>query len=665
MARKGRKRATDADPAPETAPGPAEAAPEMTALETERAAIIDRNRERLLALGIPSLVKELQAQAGAAAAAAKPKKPKIKREEGQPRGRQAAAAAQQPTRRSSRVREAAEHPKPKPETAEERFERELGEMIVEETCPRCGKAISRGHRAHLLACDGERPPRQPRPSDREELAELTEEERKDVFKRTLARMKKVHLDGLMELNSEVAKFAVLGSTGNHYTVTLADDKHTCTCLDFRFRRHHCKHICAVLSSLSILDQPAGWRAAVDSRMDELVAQMKQEVKVKEEAPPQSQAAAAKSLLVWLAEEVAPVMRKRKLFVPLLTEMEPKKPTPGPDGVIELGWNKSEGDGIFWECTEILVCLRKWDDQNVFYPKEELLETMLHELAHCRRRNHSSQFWKYMAQLEQDLEEIKAGRDRFPGKGHKLGSGGMLGFLSRLPGLSQKPGKAAAAAAQRRAAADDSPGRARSLLVWLAEEVAPVMRKHQLFVPLLTEMEPKKPTPGPDGVIELGFNQAESDGIFIQCTEISVCLRRWNRVHHFYSKEELLETMLHELAHCRWRNHSSQFWKYMAQLEEDLKTIKAGRDRFTGGARRTRGGVLGWLTRGRSDPRKAAAAAAERRAAGAGVNGALADAQQPDMEGSPPLVIAINLALVLGVALFAAWRMRGAAAGRRG
>lgn len=120
---------------------------------------IARNRERLLALGIPSLVKELQAQvghcrmvqqpsgrsaqsrlvlpalcwstssskcvcrqphplpqAGAAAAAAKPKKKKAKRDEGQPRGRQAAAAGEQPTRRSSRVREAAEHPKPKPET---------------------------------------------------------------------------------------------------------------------------------------------------------------------------------------------------------------------------------------------------------------------------------------------------------------------------------------------------------------------------------------------------------------------------------------------------------------------------------------------------------------------------------------------------------------------
>lgn len=26
---------------------------------------------------------------------------------------------------------------------------------------------------------------------------------------------------------------VLGSKNNHYTITLKDDKHTCTCLDYR------------------------------------------------------------------------------------------------------------------------------------------------------------------------------------------------------------------------------------------------------------------------------------------------------------------------------------------------------------------------------------------------------------------------------------------------
>ncbi len=59
---------------------------------------------------------------------------------------------------------------PATSAAEERFERELGQMVVDETCPRCGKAVSRGHRTHLMGCGGERPPRQPRPSDREELA---------------------------------------------------------------------------------------------------------------------------------------------------------------------------------------------------------------------------------------------------------------------------------------------------------------------------------------------------------------------------------------------------------------------------------------------------------------------------------------------------------------
>lgn len=32
-----------------------------------------------------------------------------------------------------------------------------------------------------------------------------------------------------------------------------------------------------------------------------------------------------------------------------------------------------------------------------------------------------------------------------------------------------------------------------------------------------------------------------------------------------AEQEILETMLHELAHCRWRNHSDHFWWYMAQL----------------------------------------------------------------------------------------------------
>lgn len=89
-------------------------------------------------------------------------------------------------------------------------------------------------------------------------------------------------------------------------------------------------------------------------------------------------------------------------------------------------------------------------------------------------------------------------------------------------------------------------------------------------------------------------------------------------------------MLHELAHCRWKNHSDNFGKYMAELErvrcggkianirvatclsfkptkvhavcdwcacmlhcrlQDLQAIKADRSRFPGNGRNTRRGLF--------------------------------------------------------------------------
>lgn len=60
-----------------------------------------------------------------------------------------------------------------PPAASERFERELGEFVVSEQCPRCGRVLQRGHRRHLQACPGalqERPAAaaaraEPRPRD--------------------------------------------------------------------------------------------------------------------------------------------------------------------------------------------------------------------------------------------------------------------------------------------------------------------------------------------------------------------------------------------------------------------------------------------------------------------------------------------------------------------
>lgn len=49
------------------------------------------------------------------------------------------------------------------------MERELGEFVVEGVCPRCGRELELGLKAHLQACGGAKAPRQPRASDAEEL----------------------------------------------------------------------------------------------------------------------------------------------------------------------------------------------------------------------------------------------------------------------------------------------------------------------------------------------------------------------------------------------------------------------------------------------------------------------------------------------------------------
>jgi hypothetical protein len=49
--------------------------------------------------------------------------------------------------------------------------------------------------------------------------------------------------------------------GNHYTIMLADERPTCTCMDFRCRKRACKHIRLILQELGISDQPGQWREA--------------------------------------------------------------------------------------------------------------------------------------------------------------------------------------------------------------------------------------------------------------------------------------------------------------------------------------------------------------------------------------------------------------------
>jgi len=243
--------------------------------EQKRAARIALRDAELRKLGIPTLVGHIIATATEAKTKkAKPKKPK--------KPTTTTTKQQQPAtiRRSSRLLEASQNPQE--ETTEQRYQRELGEAIVNEQCPLCHAVLLKGHAAHLQSCTGERKRKPPSVSKREaeEFAELTEEERRDSHKRMMVRMKALELAGLINCDQDEAVFQVQGSKGTPYIVRLNNDKHGCTCLDHRFRRHNCKHICLVLQQLGILDDGDGvggkrhpqeaWRTAVHDRLDQLL-----------------------------------------------------------------------------------------------------------------------------------------------------------------------------------------------------------------------------------------------------------------------------------------------------------------------------------------------------------------------------------------------------------
>ena len=237
----------------------------------------------MLALGLPAIVKTLDALSGVSAKPPPTKRPKKEKKSAAPKIKAEPSAEEEEgaveegaPRRSARIRGAASRPKEEDIPAEERFERQVGEFIVDGTCPKCHRVFEKGHRAHLRSCGGplavagDGSTKGYSAKDRELLAELSEEERKDSKKRMLARMKALAIGNLVDFTPEAAKFIVFGSKGDPYTVTLADEKHKCTCLDHRFRRHNCKHICLVLSQVEALEDPSTWHSAVERKLDELI-----------------------------------------------------------------------------------------------------------------------------------------------------------------------------------------------------------------------------------------------------------------------------------------------------------------------------------------------------------------------------------------------------------
>lgn len=244
---------------------------------------IQRNKERLSALHIPALATRVVPE--------KKKTSKKNKSTSDGNKRKAEKTIEEGTRRSRRLQgktedgvsvKTEEHQEM---TAEEEFEKLLGEFIIEGKCPKCLKMYQKGHKRHLSTCSDRPEPMSRSRLDKQLLHGLSEEEKKNERTKMLARMSALSLSGLDEFNDDFATIGVFGSTGRRYVVTFQDASNSlaykdfprkCECIDSRCRRRDCKHICLVMHLLGIdLDiSPeefnATWREAINDNIKNLI-----------------------------------------------------------------------------------------------------------------------------------------------------------------------------------------------------------------------------------------------------------------------------------------------------------------------------------------------------------------------------------------------------------
>ncbi|KNA13933.1 hypothetical protein SOVF_112060 [Spinacia oleracea] len=126
---------------------------------------------------------------------------------------------------------------------------------------------------------------------------------------------------------------------------------------------------------------------------------------------------ARKILENVATQVLPIMRNRKLKVRTLSEFSPSNPS-------HMGLNIDGG-------AEIKIRLRRPEKQWDFFPDEEIIDTMLHELCHNKHGPHNADFYKLLDELKQEYEELMA-------KGVK-GIGMELDLSEKPMGGSSQPG----------------------------------------------------------------------------------------------------------------------------------------------------------------------------------------------------------------------------------
>ncbi|GAU23732.1 hypothetical protein TSUD_128360 [Trifolium subterraneum] len=142
---------------------------------------------------------------------------------------------------------------------------------------------------------------------------------------------------------------------------------------------------------------------------------------------------AHKMLEKIAKQVQPIMHKHKWRVKVLSEFYPSNPA-------LLGVNVGAG-------VEVKLRLRRPNRDSDFYPFDQVLDTMLHELCHNAHGPHNASFYKLWDELRKECEELLAKGITGSGEGFDL-PGKRLGGYSRQPPLSSLR-KTALAAAQKR------------------------------------------------------------------------------------------------------------------------------------------------------------------------------------------------------------------------
>ncbi|KAG9125987.1 hypothetical protein FRC07_005320 [Ceratobasidium sp. 392] len=153
----------------------------------------------------------------------------------------------------------------------------------------------------------------------------------------------------------------------------------------------------------------------------------------------------------VADLVHPIMKRHGWVLPVLAEFFPDDPR-------LLGLNVNAG-------AKILVRLRPAQSPDTFYPIEQLVRVMLHELTHNVHGPHDERFYSFLNKLEDEYDALVVGGWRGTGffaPGDKLGNRGTgLRAVGGTSGQFDTAGKRKAieaAEARRRIEAFGSGGR---------------------------------------------------------------------------------------------------------------------------------------------------------------------------------------------------------------